>query len=270
MRVPRKGQGLAGRLAWTEAGNGPPALLIHGDFSHGRGAWSRQLEALSGEARLIAVDRRGFGRSPEGDGEPGIVSDAEDIASLLDVLGLRRVLVGAHSYGGLVGVEFAARYPDRVRGLLLVEPPYLSLIAENPDAADLAGRVAEIAAHGAVRTPEELAERFFRAVAGEDEFERLRASSAWPEIAYQGQRIDRAASVADFPAARLDDLDPPLLMRVFRGGRSHPALRAAAAEIARRRGAPLVTVPEAGHAVQLVGTAVTDGMREMLRQSGER
>ena len=58
-------------------------------------------------------------------------------------------------------------------------------------------------------------------------------------------------------------------MRVFRGGRSHPALRAAAAEIARRSGAPLVTVPEAGHAVQLVGTAVTDGLREMLRQSAE-
>ena len=260
---------MSGQLAWTEAGKGSPLLLVHGDFSHGRGAWARQLEALSGEARLIAVDRRGFGRSPDGEGEPGIVGDAEDIAALLDDLGLRHVLVGAHSYGGLVGIEFAARYPDRVRGLLLVEPPYLSLVAENPDAVDLAGRVAEIAAVGATETPEELAERFFRTVAGEEEFERLRASSAWPEIAYQGQRIDRAASVADYPATRLGDLDPSLPMRVFRGGRSHPALRAAAAEIARRSGAPLVTLPEAGHAVQLVGTAVTDGLREMLRQSAE-
>jgi len=255
------------RLAWTEAGSGPPALLIHGDFSHGRGAWARQLEALASEARLIAVDRRGFGQSPAGEGEPDIVSDAEDIASLLDDLGLERVLVGAHSYGGLVGIEFAARYPDRVRGLLLVEPPYLSLLPGHPAAVDLARRVGEIAGSREGLTREELAERFFRTVAGEEEFARLRASTAWPEIAYQGQRIDRAASVADFPATRLADLDPSLPVRVFRGGRSHPALQAAAAEIARRTGADLVTVPEAGHAVQLVGPAVTDGLREMLRHT---
>lgn len=261
---------LSQQLAWTEAGLGRPVLLIHGDFSHGRGAWGRQLDALAGEARLIAVDRRGFGRTPAGSGEPSIAGDAADIAALLDHLGIESVVVGAHSYGGLVGIELAARFPDRVNGLVLVEPPYLSLIPADPDAAALAAEVGALGAERGAWTPEELAERFFRLVAGDREFELLRASSAWPGIAYQGQRIDRAETVAKFSQHRLDALDPAISVRVFRGGQSHPALRHAAAEIARRANAPLVTVPEAGHAVQLVGDVVTEGIRDLLRQTAAK
>ncbi len=100
----------------------PTALLVHGVTASHR-SWQLVAEQLP-DVRLIAPDLRGRGRShPETPaGLPtGMAAHADDMAAVLDHLGVDRTLVVGHSMGGFVGVVLADRHPDRVDRLLLVD-----------------------------------------------------------------------------------------------------------------------------------------------------
>jgi pimeloyl-ACP methyl ester carboxylesterase len=85
---------------------------------------------------LLALDRRGYGRSPAATGED-FLADADDIA---EIMGDGAHLVG-HSYGGL-GVMFAAaRRPDATRSLAVLEPAAFALGQHDPAAKSLLGAV---------------------------------------------------------------------------------------------------------------------------------
>jgi pimeloyl-ACP methyl ester carboxylesterase len=101
----------------TVWGEGEPAVFVHGSFGWGEETW-REQRALAGQYRLLLIDRRGFGASPAGD-RVDFERDAEDVAELL---GEGAHLVG-HSYGGVVSLLAAARRPEAVRSLALIEPP---------------------------------------------------------------------------------------------------------------------------------------------------
>jgi pimeloyl-ACP methyl ester carboxylesterase len=139
------------------SGSGAPALLVHGSMSFGALAFSEQ-RPLADEFELRIVDRRGFGRSPDGVGRVDFEADAAEIAALLDD---RPHLLG-HSYGGIVCMLAAARRPERVRSLAVIEPPAFALVPGDPAVAEMRARVA---AHLA-RTDldeEEFLEGFLRA-----------------------------------------------------------------------------------------------------------
>ncbi|ADB54084.1 alpha/beta fold hydrolase [Conexibacter woesei] len=95
----------------------PEVLLLHGlpgtaeDFE-------RVTPLLAGH-RTIALDRPGFGFS-DGGYHP-LTEQLTAIEALLDQLAIRRVIVVGHSYGGTLALAFAARHPERVRGLVLVD-----------------------------------------------------------------------------------------------------------------------------------------------------
>jgi pimeloyl-ACP methyl ester carboxylesterase len=97
----------------------PTLLLIHG-FPHAGAAWAPQVEGLAPVARVLAPDLRGFGddRRPL---PPAMAMDAyaEDLRALLDALRVERAVIGGLSMGGYVALAFAARWPERVQGLLL-------------------------------------------------------------------------------------------------------------------------------------------------------
>jgi pimeloyl-ACP methyl ester carboxylesterase len=112
-------------------GSGPPAVLLHGSFSFGALAFSEQ-RPLADDFELHIVDRRGFGRSPDGDGPVDFETEAPEIAGLLDP---PAHLLG-HSYGAIVCMFAAALRPDAVRSLTLVEPPAFAL-ARGDAAVDL-------------------------------------------------------------------------------------------------------------------------------------
>jgi pimeloyl-ACP methyl ester carboxylesterase len=98
-------------------------------FIHGSpGSWDNFLHLLTDpellrRTRLIALDRPGFGGSSAGGHEPSLARQAEVVEAILaEVIGDRRAVVVAHSYGGAVAVRLAVDAPGRVGALVLVAP----------------------------------------------------------------------------------------------------------------------------------------------------
>ncbi|GAA3559008.1 hypothetical protein GCM10022419_044480 [Nonomuraea rosea] len=111
------------RIFYTDDGDGPPLLLVHGwgTDSH---QWSWHIDALAARHRVIAADLRGHGYSsvPEQGNTPRLM--AADLAVLLDRLGLPEVVAVGHSMGGQVVSILAVEHPDRVRALVTLDPGY--------------------------------------------------------------------------------------------------------------------------------------------------
>ena len=132
-----------GRLAVHTAGSGLPLLLLHG-FPLDHSMWSSQ-EPLAEHVRLIVPDQRGFGGSA-GPGPESIAQLADDAVALLDALHVTGpAVVCGLSMGGYVAQHVAARHPDRVAALVLVDT---RLEADTPDVragrVDLAAKVGRI------------------------------------------------------------------------------------------------------------------------------
>lgn len=244
-------------LAVRRVGHGPPLVLVHGDFNDGPMAWRRQLASPGGRA-LLVPDRRGYGASPPLTERHSIAADAADILAVVDAAGIDAFDLAGHSYGGLVAIDTALRAPGRVRSLVLVEPPLLSLLPHDPDVIDLRERVAAVwQAAGAV-DDDAIAEAFFAVVAGPADAERLRTSRGWPDLVRQARRAVQGVLPDAFPADSLDRLPPNLGVAVLSGGRSHPGLRAIARAIAHRRArTAFVHSPDQGHAAQFDTEAFT-------------
>ncbi len=114
-------------------GRGPRAVLVHGAMSNGPSTWRAQRE-LAQDWTLIIPNRRGYAPNPPIMRED-YDADAHDVVSLL---GAGAHLVG-HSIGGLVAMLAAARSPEAVRSLCLIEPAAHALATDQPDvAADIA------------------------------------------------------------------------------------------------------------------------------------
>jgi 3-oxoadipate enol-lactonase len=108
------------RIAYRRAGAGRPLVLLHPLALSGE-VWGTYGALLARSFEVIAPDARGHGHSGW-DGEPFGVDDlADDVAALLDGLGLESALVGGMSMGGSTAVSFAGRYPARTERLLLAD-----------------------------------------------------------------------------------------------------------------------------------------------------
>jgi pimeloyl-ACP methyl ester carboxylesterase len=85
--------------------------------------WSAQLAHLREQRRAIALDFRGHGRSqPPADADYTIAALARDLACVADGLGLERFVLVGHSMGAAAALACAAAQPERVAGLLLLDP----------------------------------------------------------------------------------------------------------------------------------------------------
>lgn len=105
---------------WNDDRAGVPAVLaIHGITANHR-CWPFVAEHLPG-VRLIAPDLRGRGHSNALGGPFGLEQHVNDMIAVLDRLNEPRVAVVAHSMGAFVAVLLAARYPERVASLTLVD-----------------------------------------------------------------------------------------------------------------------------------------------------
>ena len=105
------------------SGEGFPVLLVHGNCSSAPVFDDLQTRLPAG-LRGIAMDLRGYG-----DTEPlpidatrGMRDASDDVAALMDALGLERALVLAHSAGGGVAMQLTLDHPERVAGLVLEAP----------------------------------------------------------------------------------------------------------------------------------------------------
>lgn len=116
-------QGPAGELAVVDGGSGgPPVLLVHG-LGGDAGHWVEQLAHLWRGRRAVALDLRGHGASDAaGDGDYSVPAFAQDVVAVAEALELPPFVLVGHSMGGSVAAEVARRRPERVAGLLLVDP----------------------------------------------------------------------------------------------------------------------------------------------------
>lgn len=97
-------------LVFERAGSGPPLVLIHG-LGHRRQAWDVLLPLLTPHREVITLDLPGHGESAplRSDGENAVAVMADEIAALLDALGLDRPHLAGSSLGGWLALTLAAR-----------------------------------------------------------------------------------------------------------------------------------------------------------------
>lgn len=105
-------------LGYDDSGGDGPALVLLHAFPVDRRMWAHQRDL---PARVVTVDARGFGESGPAPGVLTVEQVADDVASLLDRLGVDRAVVGGASMGGYQAMAFARRHPDRLAGLLLCD-----------------------------------------------------------------------------------------------------------------------------------------------------
>jgi len=96
----------------SDLGDGDPLVLL-GGFTAGHHVWDFVRPHLS-ELRTITWEPRGLGRSSRPPGAYSVELWADDLARLLDVLGVARAHLWAGGFGNYIGVRFAAAYPERV------------------------------------------------------------------------------------------------------------------------------------------------------------
>src|SRR5512145_3200894 len=104
----------------VDKGSGTPIVLIPG--LQGRWEWMRPtVDALAAHARVIAFSLCDERTSPfPCDPAKGFENYVEQVAIALDRAGLDKAVIAGVSFGGLIASDFAARYPQRVAGLVLV------------------------------------------------------------------------------------------------------------------------------------------------------
>ena len=108
-----------GRIAFVDRGHGDVVLFMHG-FPLNSYQWRGAIEQLSVERRCIAADMMAHGLTEIEDGQDvSLSAQASMLAALLDELKISAVDIIANDSGGAVAQIFMARYPDRVRSVLL-------------------------------------------------------------------------------------------------------------------------------------------------------
>lgn len=120
---PPRVSGPAGALAVDDGGRGRlPVVFVHslaGNSAH----WSGQLAHLRPTRRTVALDLRGHGQSETArNADYSMSAMAGDIEAVVDTLDIARFVLVGHSMGGGVALAFAGAHPERIAGLLLLDP----------------------------------------------------------------------------------------------------------------------------------------------------
>lgn len=126
LRVPVNGAGVktgtaavnGTRLYYEISGSGDPVVLLEGGQLDRR-VWDDQFGVLARSYRVVRMDVRGFGKSPD---VSGPYQSHEDLHALLKALNIPRAHLIGLSLGGRIAIDFVLTYPDMVSSLVLVAP----------------------------------------------------------------------------------------------------------------------------------------------------
>ncbi len=140
------------KIAWQQMGEGPDLVFVHG-LAASRAFWFLQYAMpLSAHFRVTLFDLRGHGYSSMPTSGYEAVKAADDIAGLLDHLGIASCLLVGHSYGGGVALEFAGRHPQRVEKLVVLDTKINALqptqrLSDSPQLSPFEIEVARSSGH---------------------------------------------------------------------------------------------------------------------------
>lgn len=232
-------------LYYEVSGSGEPVVLIHA-FSVDRRMWAPQIAALERRFRVIRYDLRGHGSSAA-PSEPYAPHD--DLRSVLDTLGVARATLVGLSAGSTLAIDFAIAYPDRVRKLVLASPGLNGHVPSPPltwtqPVFQAAGRGdTEDAAKLWAATP-------IMAVHSDAAAAATVKALVMSNLRLWTFRTNPARPLTPPAIARLAEIRSPTL--VVLGDKDLPHIREIAGLLARGvAGARLVTLPRAGHIVNL-------------------
>ena len=208
-------------LAGRRAGTGRPVLLLHGGPGLGFDYLRDLADELAQENDVAWYQQRG--QEPSALGGPfSVALDVEDARRVLDALGWRKAFVVGHSWGGHLALHVAEAMPDRLLGVLSVDP--LGAVGD--------GRWQEFDEEMFRRTPEDVRER------AREIDELSMAGMAGDELALEGMRLVWPAYFADSEHA------PPMPELRISSDRSGQMVPSILAELpALEAGLPEIRVP---------------------------
>ena len=139
-------------LAYELEGTGGHTLAFaHGWLSQ-LDHWDAQAQHFASDHRVVRWDRRGMSRSKAGPAADSPRRHADDLAAILDHEGIDNVVVIGHAGGGPTAMSFAASYPDRTEGLVMVDSNVHTASADpgsDPFVATVEGLASGLTADGA-------------------------------------------------------------------------------------------------------------------------
>jgi pimeloyl-ACP methyl ester carboxylesterase len=156
-------------LYYETYGAGSPMILLHGGLGSGE-MFGPILPTLADHHQVFVVDLQGHGRTADIDRPLDVRLMADDIAALIDHLGLRKPDVVGYSLGGGVAFQVAFRHPEKV-GRLVAASAYISRDAVYPDILQQQGQVSGAAAEFMKDTP--MYELYHRVAPRPEDFPRL-------------------------------------------------------------------------------------------------
>jgi pimeloyl-ACP methyl ester carboxylesterase len=214
-------------------------LLVHGSVVNAELTWSAQ-KPLAGRFDLVLPNRRGFPPGPDVERV-----DFEDEAVWLEPFMEPEAHMVGHSYGGVIALLAAARRPELVRSLTVIEPPALA-VARGVPAVDAFIARSETHWRGAT-DPAEFLRGFFELVGTP-----IPPGEFTPAL-LQGARtlmVERPPSEAEIP---LDDLAAARFPKLVVSGGHDAAFEAVCDLLEERLGAERAVLTGAGHSVQRLG-----------------
>lgn len=129
-------------LYYTDEGQGEPLLFVHG-WTCDSNDFLWQLAHFRSKYRVIAPDLRGHGRSSVLDQGYEARVFARDLIELLDKLDVRSCVAIGHSLGAVIVSVLAAEYPQRIRGVVCLDPAYGATGAEADECRSLIERMSK-------------------------------------------------------------------------------------------------------------------------------
>ena len=251
-------------LAVDDRGDGPPVVFVHGTAAS-RSTWREVIDELGDDARSIAYDRRAYGDSgaPQPYTGTTVNEQADDLAELLEALGVTEAVVVGHALGAMIGLETLMRFPHSFRAAVLIDPPVLWLSPRGPEVVgDLRDAIEQGARDGG---PGGAVEGYLEHVAGPDALELY-----GPERA-AAARGDARAFAADLPAgpswaARRRELRAVTApVSIVTGWRSAPVWHEVSVALAEMMPTAKLIELETGHLAMLEQpAAVADVVRQRL------
>jgi pimeloyl-ACP methyl ester carboxylesterase len=111
---------------------GVPLVLVHGSWDSHE-AWNGIVPRLAESFHVVTYDRRGHSNSERPAGQGSIHEDVDDLAALIEHLGLAPAWIAGNSFGASIVLRLAGQRADLFRGLVGHEPPLFSLLRGDPD-----------------------------------------------------------------------------------------------------------------------------------------
>ena len=244
-------------LSYDLTGKGRTVVFIHG-WALNKSVWDDQVPVFSKRYRVLRYDSPGFGKST---GVSDESAEPADLLVLLEALHIDRAYIVGHSRGGGIALRFAAKYPEKVDGLVLYGSTPPAGIPFPPEFGQWFGSLPGIAKQHGLDSVGKLvlaSDLAWAPPGRSDVGERLRR--AW--VSYSGKDLldprPPAGTVALPDIARLSTLKMPTLVIV--GDHELPFLAAAADTFAYHiPNAKKSVIPNAGHGAHFAQPTIFNG-----------